>query len=51
MIICKTAHEITLMREAGKIVSATLEELKNHIRPGVTTKELDAIAEEVIRSH
>ena len=51
MIICKTAHGINLMREAGKIVSATLEELKNHIRPGVTTKELDAIAEEVIRSH
>ncbi|MGJ3204143.1 type I methionyl aminopeptidase [Geobacillus thermoleovorans] len=51
MIICKTAHEIALMREAGKIVSLTLKELQKHIRPGVTTKELDAIAEEVIRSH
>ncbi|MFC4183952.1 type I methionyl aminopeptidase [Saccharococcus thermophilus] len=51
MIICKTPREIEIMREAGKIVALTRKELEKHIRPGITTKELDAIAEEVIRQH
>ncbi|SDN58744.1 methionyl aminopeptidase [Fictibacillus solisalsi] len=50
MIICKTPREIDLMREAGRIVALTHEELKKHIKPGVTTKELDNIAEKFIRS-
>jgi methionyl aminopeptidase len=49
MIICKTPREIEIMRQAGRIVALTHEELKKHIRPGITTKELDAIAEEFIR--
>lgn len=49
MIICKTPREIDIMREAGRIVALTHQELKNHIRPGITTKELDAIAEQFIR--
>ncbi|WP_017754842.1 type I methionyl aminopeptidase [Calidifontibacillus oryziterrae] len=49
MIICKTEREIEIMREAGKIVALTHQELKKHIRPGITTKELDNIAEKAIR--
>lgn len=39
------------MREAGRIVALTHQELKKHIAPGITTKELDVIAEKFIRSH
>ena len=48
MIICKTPREIDIMREAGKIVALTHQELKKHIAPGITTQELDRIAEEFI---
>ncbi|MDP4161684.1 MAG: type I methionyl aminopeptidase [Bacillota bacterium] len=51
MIICKTPREIEIMREAGRIVALTHQELKKHITPGVTTKELDRIAEEFISKH
>lgn len=50
MIICKTPREIEIMREAGKIVALTHQELKKHIAPGITTKELDDIAEKFIRN-
>src|SRR5690625_4532520 len=50
MIILKTPREIGIMREAGRIVALTHEELKQNIKPGITTKELDRIAEEFIRS-
>ena len=40
MIICKTPREIEIMREAGRIVALTHQELKQHITPGITTKEL-----------
>ena len=49
MIICKTPREIEIMREAGRIVALTHQELAKHIQPGITTKELDAIAEKFIR--
>jgi methionyl aminopeptidase len=51
MIVCKTPREIEIMREAGRIVALTHRELKKHIIPGITTKELDSIAEEFISSH
>ena len=38
------------MREAGRIVALTHQELRNHIAPGITTKELDRIAEDFILS-
>ena len=50
MIICKSEAEIALMREAGRIVAETLRLLRRAIRPGITTAELDRIAEEHIRS-
>ncbi|MFB7317482.1 M24 family metallopeptidase, partial [Bacillus haynesii] len=48
MIICKTPREIEIMREAGRIVALTHQELKKHIKPGISTKELDLIAERFI---
>ncbi len=39
------------MRQAGKIVAQALEEVRRHTRPGVTTAELNKIAEEVLRRH
>ncbi|MCL7749065.1 type I methionyl aminopeptidase [Halalkalibacter alkaliphilus] len=51
MIICKTEREIEIMREAGKIVALTHQALKEHIQPGISTKDLDEIAEKLIRSH
>ncbi|GBF12059.1 type I methionyl aminopeptidase [Tepidibacillus infernus] len=50
MIIRKSDFEIDLMRIAGRIVAETHQVLKEAIRPGITTKELDHIAEEFIRS-
>lgn len=51
MIICKTPRELEIMREAGRIVALTHQELQKHIKPGITTKELDRIAEKIIRQH
>ena len=51
MIILKSKKEIELMREAGKIVAETHEILKAAIKPGITTKELDNIAENNIRKY
>lgn len=50
MIITKTPREIAIMREAGQIVARTHQVLKQHIKPGITTLELDRIAEDYIRS-
>jgi methionyl aminopeptidase len=50
MIICKTERELEIMREAGRIVALTHQELQKYITPGITTKELDVIAENFIRS-
>ncbi|OEK09067.1 type I methionyl aminopeptidase [Flavivirga aquatica] len=51
MIIVKTAEEIELMRESALIVSKTLGEIAKVVKPGVTTLQLDKIAEEHIRDH
>ena len=50
-IFLKTEDEIELMRQANRLVGLTLAELAKHIRPGVTTKRLDRIANEFIRDH
>jgi methionyl aminopeptidase len=51
MIIKKSAREIELMRIAGRIVALAHQEVANHIAPGVSTLELDQIAERVIREN
>ena len=50
MITIKSHKEVDCMRKAGKIVSGTFAELKKAVKPGVTTKELDRIAYEYIKS-
>lgn len=50
MITIKSEHEIELMRQAGLMVSKTHKYLKDFIKPGITTKELDKIAEDYIKS-
>ncbi len=50
MIIRKSQAEIELMGAAGEVVAATLALLGENIRAGVTTAELDALAEEFILS-
>ncbi|HZJ58437.1 MAG TPA: type I methionyl aminopeptidase [Clostridia bacterium] len=50
MIILKSKSEIKLMEEAGRIVAGAHEVVKNAIAPGITTAELDEIAEDYIRS-
>jgi methionyl aminopeptidase len=49
MIQIKSEAEIALMRQAGLVVGRTLERLQAAVRPGMTTADLDAIAEESIR--
>jgi methionyl aminopeptidase len=51
MIYKKSTEEIKVMRRAGAIVAATLEALRAAVKPGVTTGELDRVAETVIRDH
>ncbi len=51
MIIPKTSEEIELMRESALIVSKTLGMLAKEVKPGVTTLQLDALAETFIRDH
>lgn len=47
----KTREQIDLMRVAGRLVGETLELLRGAVRPGVTTLELDTLAETHIRDH
>lgn len=46
----KTPDQVRLMRAAGLVVAQTLELLEQRVQPGMTTKELDTLAEEFIRS-
>ena len=50
-ITIKSAREIELMKEAGRILEIVHEEMKNALHPGMTTKDIDRIGEEVIRSY
>ena len=49
-IIRKSARELELMAAAGEVVARTHELMREHVRPGVTTADLDRIGEEFIRS-
>lgn len=50
MIVTKSAAELDIMREAGRVTAAALRAVGDAVRPGVTTSALDALAEDVIRS-
>ncbi|MBM3162930.1 MAG: type I methionyl aminopeptidase [Chlorobi bacterium] len=51
MITIKSEREIELMRQSGKLTAMVLDMLEEEIRPGMTTKQLDRMAEEFIRDH
>lgn len=51
MIRLKSPEEIGLLRQANQLVGKLLQELSKQVRPGVSTLELDRLAEDYIRSH
>jgi len=51
VITVKSARELDLMARAGRVVGATLSLVASRTRPGISTAELDAVAEEFIRAH
>ena len=51
MIQLKSPREIETMAEGGRILAATLDTVRAAVRPGISTGELDYLAEEFIRSH
>lgn len=50
-ITIKSPREIELMRESGRLLSLVHDELAKLIRPGISTKEIDRVCEEIIRSY
>lgn len=50
MIILKTRREIEIMRKAGRLVAQSHELVRKYIKPGVTTKEIDQMVEDFLRS-
>jgi methionyl aminopeptidase len=50
-IILKSPDEIALMRQAGRVNALAIEAMTRAVRPGVSTRELDHIATEVLRAH
>jgi methionyl aminopeptidase len=51
VISLKSPREIEIMARGGAILAATLERLSAEVRPGISTKALDTVAEDFIRSH
>jgi methionyl aminopeptidase len=51
MIQLKSAREIDLMSQGGKILAAAIETVRAAVRPGISTGELDRVAEDFIRGH
>ena len=51
MIIIKSKQEIELMREAGKVASLILRELKDLVKPGISTMEIDRFVEKTVKAH
>ncbi|MBL8146101.1 MAG: type I methionyl aminopeptidase [Anaerolineae bacterium] len=50
-VILKTQAELAIMREAGRIVARAHQAMRDAVRPGISTAELDCIAETVLRDH
>ena len=50
-VTIKSAREIALMKEAGRILAITHDELKKALKPGMTTWDIDHLGEEIIRSY
>jgi methionyl aminopeptidase len=50
-VTIKSAREIELMREAGRILASVHEELEKALKPGMSTMDIDRLGEEMIRSY
>ena len=50
-VTIKSQREIEIMRRAGEILAITHDEIAKAIKPGVSTKQIERVAEEVIRSY
>jgi methionyl aminopeptidase len=50
-VVLKSKEEIELMRQAGRIVAKALETIRKAAKPGVTTGDLDQVAEEVLKQY
>jgi len=50
-VTIKSSREIELMKEAGNILAIVHDELKNYIKPGISTLDIDKKGEEIIRSY
>lgn len=50
-VTIKSNREIELMREAGRILAIVHDELEKAVKPGITTKQIDKLGEEIIRSY
>ena len=50
-IIIKSPREIAIMREAGRVVAAVIEALAKTVSAGVTTGELDKVADRELKKH
>src|SRR5688500_19277197 len=50
MIVCRSAAEIRRLRDVNQLVGHVLEQLRDAVAPGVTTHDLDALAEREIRA-
>lgn len=48
MITIKTVEEIKIMAESGKVLAKIMKELEKNVKPGITTKELDGLAESLV---
>lgn len=48
MITLKSGHELALMREAGRVVAEVLAEIRETVAPGITTADLEAVADRII---
>ena len=49
-VLLRSRQQLALLREAGRLVAETFEYLRPHVQPGVTTSELDRLAEKFIRA-
>ena len=50
MIVCRSASELRRLRDVNQLVGHVLEQLREAVAPGVTTEDLDALAEREIRA-
>lgn len=51
MTILKSSEEVAIMRRAGRVVAAVLERLREEVKPGIRTRQLDSVAANELKKH